>query len=130
MKHIKFFQERKNLKENDLYELVEAITYEQRHRFENVFEQGDHGEHFYIILKGIVLVKVKNPTIKQWKQERARFKELLDWKNEYLEPKIDRAIKQRFEVQYKLRGKQKSSPDITPESIKAKMVQQIQEIYT
>ena len=48
-------------------ELVDAIKFEQRHQFENVFEHNDHGEHFYIILKGIVLVKVKNPTIKSWK---------------------------------------------------------------
>ena len=32
--------------------------------FQNVFEYGDPGELFYIILSGIVLVKIPNPHIK------------------------------------------------------------------
>ena len=83
-------------------ELVNAIRFETKQEFENVFEHGDHGELFYIILQGIVLVRVPNPTIAQWKQERARFQELLVWKTQHLEPRIDIAIKERFEVLYKL----------------------------
>lgn len=82
---------------------MSGIEYETKEEFQNVFEYLDVGEHFYIILSGIVLVKIKNPTITAWKTERARFKGLLQWKNEDLEDKIDEAIKERFEVVRKLR---------------------------
>ena len=70
-----------------------GVEYETKEEFQNVFEYLDVGEHFYIILSGIVLVKIKNPTIAAWKTERARFKELLKWKNEEFEDRIDEAIK-------------------------------------
>jgi hypothetical protein len=85
-------------------ELVRAIRFEAKQEFENVFEHGDHGELFYIILQGIVLVRIPNPTITHWKQERSVYKELLDWKTKHLEPRIDLAIKERFETLYKLPG--------------------------
>ena len=85
-------------------ELVSAIRFETKQEFENVFEHGDHGELFYIILQGIVLVRIPNPTITHWKQERSTFQELLDWKAEHLEPRIDAAIKERFEILNKLTG--------------------------
>ena len=66
----KFFVDRPNIKQEELRELVSCITLDQRQQFEDVFRYQDEGEHFYIILEGIVRVKIPNPTIKNWKLER------------------------------------------------------------
>ena len=101
-------------------ELVRAIRFEAKQEFENVFEHGDHGELFYIILQGIVLVRIPNPTITHWKQERSVFQELLDWKTKHLEPRIDAAIKERFEILYKLTGTDiEKKDDYTPTAIRS-----------
>ena len=44
-----------------------------------MFRHGDAGEHFYIIIKGIVGVWVPNSEIKGWKYELKRYKEHLKW---------------------------------------------------
>lgn len=101
-------------------ELVSAIRFETKQEFENVFEHGDHGELFYIILQGIVLVRIPNPTITHWKQERATFQQLLHWKAEHLEPRLDAAIKERFESRYKLTGTEiEKKDDYTPAAIRS-----------
>lgn len=55
------------------------------------------GSHFYIILRGIVAVKVKNPNIENWAQKRKRLKELIDWKRREIDKRIDEAIINRFQ---------------------------------
>lgn len=92
-----FFLDRPNIKQEELRELVSCATLDRRQQFENVFRCFDEGEHFYIILQGMVRVKIPNPTIKNWTLERQRFDELLAWKADYLDPKIDRAIKLKYE---------------------------------
>lgn len=63
---------------------------------QNVFEYGDVGDKFFIIIKGLVSIKIPNPTLKEWRLERKRFENLLEWKTEFLEPLMDAAIKDKF----------------------------------
>jgi hypothetical protein len=44
-----------------------------------VFRHGDLGDSFYIIIKGIVGVRVPNSEIKGWKYEIKRYRDHLKW---------------------------------------------------
>ena len=62
-----------------MYNLVQCFKFVTKDANEVVFRHGDHGEHFYIIIKGIVGVWVPNSEIKGWKHEIKKYKEHLKW---------------------------------------------------
>jgi hypothetical protein len=47
---------------------------------ENVINFGDEGENFYLILLGLVCIKIPNPVIKDWNNKRKIYLDLLEWK--------------------------------------------------
>ena len=51
-------------------ELVSCFKFEVIDAGCNVFEYGDRGEHFYVIIKGICGVRIPNPKIKDWRKKR------------------------------------------------------------
>lgn len=99
VQQIKFFKERK-IKENDYEELVNALNFESKEEFENVFLYNDPGEHFYIVLQGTVSVKIRNPSMENWSSDRMDLKQLMEWKKESLDKRIDEAIKAKFNIMY------------------------------
>ena len=46
---------------------------------ENVFNYGESGDLFYIIVKGSVGVMIPNPKIANWKRERKEYDVLDEW---------------------------------------------------
>ena len=64
----KFFQD-KNMKYDDFKDLVRNFQFQQYNAGDNVIEINTMGENFYIILKGLVSVLVKNPIVKNWNFE-------------------------------------------------------------
>jgi hypothetical protein len=46
---------------------------------ENVFNYGESGDLFYIIVKGSVGVMIPNPKITNWKRERKEYDVLDEW---------------------------------------------------
>lgn len=78
-------------------EIVAAFQFERIGEFQNVCQYGDKGDKFYIVLKGLTSVQIPNPLINNWHLHRKKYMELLEWKKEYLDPKIDHAIKERYE---------------------------------
>eukprot|EP00347_Sterkiella_histriomuscorum_P012371 403368842 len=58
LKSIKFFQERRDMKETDFNYLCERAKHEYFHQNKNVFCYGDYGDKFYILLEGQVAVLV------------------------------------------------------------------------
>ena len=62
---INFFKT-KQIKDQDMKELVQAFQFEWIPEFHNVVEYGEKGEKLYIILKGLVSVRIPNPAIKNW----------------------------------------------------------------
>jgi hypothetical protein len=83
IKHNKFFQG-KNMKEKDMVELVSAFKFDVVGPGDDVFLYGDCGEKFYIILKGLVGVRIPNPKIGNgnagaWKTQRREYMELQEW---------------------------------------------------
>ena len=101
---INFFKN-KQIKDQDMKELVQAFQFEWIPEFHNVVEYGERGEKLYIILKGLVSVRIPNPAIKNWTFQRKYFLELIQWKKAYLDKRIDDAIKERYLVL------EKDSPD-------------------
>lgn len=99
VQQIKFFKERK-IKDNDYEELVNALNFVSKEEFENVFLYNDPGEHFYIILQGTVVVKIRNPAMDNWASDRMELKQLLEWKKLTLDRRIDEAIKAKFNIMY------------------------------
>lgn len=45
------------------------MKFEEFHQFKNVFQYMDVGDKFYIIVKGLVSIKIPNPSLKDWKQQ-------------------------------------------------------------
>jgi CRP-like cAMP-binding protein len=72
---IKFFRE-KNIKHKDMMDLASAFKFHKEEANSNVFDHGDVGENFYIIIKGIVGVEIPNPKIKDWRMQRVFMFEL------------------------------------------------------
>ena len=66
------------------------MKFEKVDSIKNVFQYGDVGDKFFIIVKGLVSIKIKNPSIKDWNDEWRRYNNLLNWKNEYFEPLVMR----------------------------------------
>ena len=60
-------------------ELVSCFKFEVADPGSNVFEYGDRGEHFFIIIKGICGVRIPNPKVKDWKKKRQDYLEDVDW---------------------------------------------------
>ena len=52
-----------------------------------VFEYGDIGEQFFVVIKGIVEVLIKNPAIKKWDIVRNDYEKLLKWKKNDFGPR-------------------------------------------
>jgi hypothetical protein len=44
-----------------------------------VFDYGEHGDLFYIIVKGVVGVMIPNPKVGNWKRERKEWEALEAW---------------------------------------------------
>lgn len=82
IKGIPFFKQKKEIKEADYKELVQGFTLQKLKKGSIVFNYGDDGDQFYIILKGAVTVQVRNQTLKNWKQQRLIYQRLLKWKVE------------------------------------------------
>jgi signal-transduction protein with cAMP-binding, CBS, and nucleotidyltransferase domain len=68
MQKVKFFQER-DIKANDFPDIVQSLTLEHFHHGEVVFNWGDYGDKFYIILRGQVNVLIPSPNIKNSRDE-------------------------------------------------------------
>ena len=97
MKEIKFFKDRSSLKPQDFKDIVSEFQFEKISPFKKLFNFGEKGEKFYVIIKGLLSVETKNPAIKHWYAERKYYLQLLDWRGEF-EKKIEIAKKQRLEL--------------------------------
>jgi hypothetical protein len=51
--------------------------------FTNVFEFGDIGDKFYMILKGIVSIQVPNQKVKNWDFYWNQYSKLKEWKSNF-----------------------------------------------
>ena len=58
-------------------ELVSCFKFEVINAGCNVFEYGDRGELFYVIIKGICGVRIPNPKIKDWRKKRQDYLSLV-----------------------------------------------------
>jgi CRP-like cAMP-binding protein len=56
-----------------LYEIVSSFKFVETKKGQNVFEYGESGELFYIIVKGTVGIMIPNPNIANWKREKREF---------------------------------------------------------
>ena len=108
MKQSKFFQD-KEMKYEDFKDLVMNFEFESSRAGETVFEINSTGETFYIILKGIVRVMVKNPSVRDWGMEYKYYTQLKEWKKKF-DVKADQVEKERME-EYQLDIKKKQEEE-------------------
>lgn len=100
---IPFFKTKK-ISNPDLKEIISAFQFERYGEYEKVFNYGEIGEKLYIIIKGLVSIRIPNPTIKQWESKRQRYNDLVAWKRNVFDAKVEAAIKERFEMLEKNKG--------------------------
>lgn len=60
LKRIQFFQSRQSMKDVDYKDLVQGLSFEEHDENSVVFNLGDQGDKFYIILEGSVSVQIRN----------------------------------------------------------------------
>ena len=65
-----------------MLELVSCFRFQVMSAGEDVFLYGDRGETFYIMIKGMVGVRITNPKIKDWKNSWYQYNELTKWVQE------------------------------------------------
>ena len=73
--------------QNDYQKLCRSLCFLELDEFENVFEHGDKGDTFYIIIQGLVSVQLPNNNIKNWSFARKEFLKLQKWKQNEFDPK-------------------------------------------
>ena len=75
---IEFFKN-KSIKEKDMQELCMAFSFEKFDAKVDVFKWGEPGDTFYIIIKGIVSVRIPNQKIKGWRIQRMEYNKLKEY---------------------------------------------------
>ena len=81
---------------DDFKDLVQNFNFEKFKAGQTVLEINTSGDAFYIILKGIVRVMVKNPQIKDWNFHYKYFKKLKAWKVKF-DKRVEKTKNERFE---------------------------------
>jgi CRP-like cAMP-binding protein len=69
--------------------LAKSFRFRQVEQYDDVFEYGDVGDLFYLIIKGSVSVQIPNPEIKKWDILRKEFLQLKKWKSEEMDERIE-----------------------------------------
>ena len=68
------------MKHEDIKDLTNYLQFKEIPQGENVVTYGEHGETYYIIIKGVCGIKTPNPTIKDWNSKYNDYQTLLKWK--------------------------------------------------
>ena len=66
---IKFFKDAKELTQNHLREICRNLEIKHMSKNEDVVEYNTVGEHFYVILSGLVGIYTPNPMIENWREK-------------------------------------------------------------
>ena len=90
MMEFDYFQKKcKDVKKNDLQEIISKMKWESESVFNDIYSQGDENDKFYVILRGVVQVLVPNPAIKGRALLYREYKNLLQWKKEEFDPLVE-----------------------------------------
>ena len=76
LKNVKFFVDREIQKDEDLYDIALTMSIQNYEEEEKVFDYGDQGDKFYIILKGQVGVDIPIKVTVSPEEKEKRKKEL------------------------------------------------------
>ena len=80
------------MKHEDIKELSNYLNFKEIPQFENAVTYGEHGETYFIILKGVGGVQVPNHAqIDNWPEARKNYLSLLEWKETEFDPKVEKA---------------------------------------
>ena len=91
IKDNKFFKDRKELTQKDIKDLASMFQFAEIKQYHNVFEYGDIGELFYMIIKGSVSILIPNAEIKRWDAQRKDLLRLRSWKADEFNQKLKKA---------------------------------------
>lgn len=107
IKQIKFFKDMPHLTEENITELAQNMQFESCNTMDDVVKYGQEGNKFYIILKGVVSVLIPNPDVGNYIDTsggmsyvmiKRDYNNLLRWKKEVFDPKMDVAKKKTYEL--------------------------------
>lgn len=91
---IKFFADLKLTKAH-LKELMTCCYFETIKEGENVFDYGDEGDKFYIIIKGTCSVLIRNPKIREWYHQWIQYQKLLAWKEDKFDRRVEKVRQEK-----------------------------------
>ena len=89
LREIKFFKDRQSMTDNNYQDIVNVLQFEEANQFEDVVTYGEVGEKFYIIIKGSCSVNIPNPAIKDWKYMKKQYDELVNWRRQNFDKKVE-----------------------------------------
>ena len=80
------------MKHEDIKELSNHLNFREILQGENAVTYGEHGETYFIILKGVCGVQVPNQVqIENWHESQKHYLQLLEWKEKEFDPKVEAA---------------------------------------
>jgi hypothetical protein len=114
------------LSKTDIKELAASLKFEKMAKGKNVVTYGEIGTKFYVIIKGVVGILIKNPAISDWKAKKIDYDNLKRWEKNVLSLKILDAKKATYDnymanqstTQVKDRAEKLKGASIDPDKLK------------
>ena len=75
----------------DFREIATHLEFKEVNEFQNVINYSDEPETYYMLLNGIVSLRIKNPQIKKWDFAWKEYQKLKKWKKEKFDPRVEKA---------------------------------------
>jgi signal-transduction protein with cAMP-binding, CBS, and nucleotidyltransferase domain len=99
IKSIPFFKYRDTgvITDQDSYEIASSLKFEKFKAGEKVVNFGDDGDKFYIILKGVVSVQIRNPRIQDYRLQEREYNKLKEWKRDEFDPKLKVELENKYQ---------------------------------
>ena len=72
--------------------LSNQLYYKEYQEDDTVFDIGSDVNQFHMLLSGSILVKRRNPHIKNWDRMKAIEQSLLEWKVKIFDKKVEKAM--------------------------------------
>lgn len=91
-----FFKEKK-LQDEDLREIAMKLKFQKCHGMTNVFNYGEAGDKFYIILRGVLSIITPNSTIKDRAVKFKDYQMLLEWKENEFDKKAKSCKREHYD---------------------------------
>ena len=114
IKQVKFFKQMTDLTKSDFRDLASSFKFQFCRGMTNVCQIGDFGDKFYIVLRGVLSIRIPNPTVKDRAKKMKEHEELKVWKRDVWLSKVSVAKRNRVRKFEDMKRKNKDAGFLSP----------------